>query len=673
MSPSVSVSYRLLDTGWLASVKSEDGWQIIIWDDLLTYYASGLVKLRAGIGDDAGVFEGIPSVDVNNIYISSNNDRDDYTTPGLAPSVYSGLLRLLAQSLMGAQRTDDIHSLEDLCSEIATRLPVGLADYAYPDPKRTGCIRAPNGDYWLVFMKDQRGTTPTFTWEGKAFAVRLTPSADFNVLNQKIHSGEIPSTDAELADGFVLGYCELATVTDEFDNIVLDYVIFSDYEADGFNEETDAFATLFSKTDDLETFTPYETQASKDRYASIMNFMWGWTWKWQMRGKDDEKLPGGVVITGKEASTSETYRYHAGYVFHVAKISFEFDEFNRPSLTYDVGDWYHTMINTPANPAFYLDGTEEIGAANGLYATYPPRSMSPNIYSFSIPGQNLDVPNIIYAWFDQDGVFNSIRERRTYVTVSEVVTISYVTGITVCACTVWRIADSIRHMRLPGLFLYKGESSTTDIETVWTGKGYSDGYYLPGGEWNEYYGITWSENDNYQGARSVLYVHSNPGVFWLVQEKGPSSGWRTSIGGVDNESDPPVDASYGIWRWVYKEGYYNLHINDDLPCHVSNCFATTSDYEVEYTRLDIAKNTLSTGKELITVLDPSESELLSGLYDEIKALPPNTEDDIYTVPDFYLYSRPAFNISGYLYAEVPLDGLCTTCIETAPSVWIGAA
>jgi hypothetical protein len=460
-------------------------------------------------------------------------------------------------------------------------------------------------------------------------------------------------------------------VSDGLGGEILDYVVFSDYESSGFNEETDDFAQLFSQTDDLALSIPYETQESKDRYASIMNFMWGWTWKWQMRGKDDEKLPGGVVITGKEASTSETFIYHAGYVFHVAKVSFEFDEFNRPSLTYDVGDWYHTVIYTPANPVFYLDGTEEIGAANRLSAT---RTTSPNINSISIPGQDLNIPNIIYAWFDSDGVLNSIQERRAYVTVSESVVTTYVSGVTVCACTIWRIEETTQVLKYAGLFLAKEGIETTDIEYTSIGKTYSDGYYTPEGGWNQYYGLVFREYDGYQSGGSVLYVSSKPGVFWLVLEKGPRSGWTYSyynyqtLEEINTESDPPVDLSIGVWKRVGFDGTLPLFTVPELPCGVDNCFSDSESASYDYNLVSLSKNTLSTGKDLITVLSPSESERLSGLYDEINALPPNT-----TVPDFYLYSRPAFNISGYLYAEVHLDGLCGECIESAQSRWIGAA
>jgi hypothetical protein len=203
-------------------------------------------------------------------------------------------------------------------------------------------------------MQDKRTDAPDLEWQGKAVAVRLAPSVEFLGLNNAIQEGAIQAEDAALADAFVLGYCAPATVIDEDGGSGLDYVILSDYQSDGFDEETDNFAKLFSTTDYLDTHVPPETPASKDAYAEIMWFMWGWVWRWQMRGADDEKEPAAVIITGKQAYAGTITSYYAGLVLRVTTVSFSFDEDGKPSLVYDYGPWYHTTFNNNATLSYYF-------------------------------------------------------------------------------------------------------------------------------------------------------------------------------------------------------------------------------------------------------------------------------------------------------------------------------
>jgi hypothetical protein len=506
-------------------------------------------------------------------------------------------------------------------------------------------------------MQDRRAEYPGLEWIGRAVAVKLTPINEFSELSRKIHSGEIPSEDAALADAFVLGYASPAKTDDGS----LDYIVLSDYEADEFDEETDDFAQLFSKTAEIETRTPVETSDSKNKYAEILWFMWGWVWKWQMRGKEDEKIPGAVIITGKQVRTSEAANYKAGYVFRQTKITFTFDEDNRPTMVYDVGDWYHTLINTSTNPVFYLENKEDIEASDAVESSTDPNTLASPLL---IAGQDLEESNVVYSWYDSEGDLNHITERRKSVTVSETITSTVLTGIAPCTAQTWTRIETEIVLKFYGIYLTKDGDAGTDVEYTSILHEYTE----------EYYGLGWNERiAEYNGNGSMLYVSSSPGVFWLVQEQGPATGWTfdQTCPGLDpptethTESSPPMNRLVGIWNRTGTDG--SLPLYDTIPGHPSGCLNDCNTADFEYERVSVSKNTLCTGKELITTLDIDQSDVLSNLFD---AIGDNFPDP---VPDLLLYSRPAYNINGYLYADIPLSGLCTECIETRQSVWIGGA
>ena len=655
----ITENYLLMDTGWLGGHATVSGWQIAIWDDLIEYYRTGLVKLYAGIEENSEKFQGTPpNIDENNQYISYNNDRDNYAWPGFPPSAYSGLTRLLAQSLMGAQRTDDIHSLDDLYQEIRNRMPVDFFPYSTLDPKQTCCIRAPNGDYWLLLMQDRRDAQ-TKEWQGKAIGVRLFPSYHFMSLNDQIHAGDLRDEDAARADAFVLGYCTLGVDP-------LDYVVFSDYTMPGFDEETDDFASLFSKTPGLVAWdinnnviplSPPETVESINTYAKILPWSWGWVCKWQMRGAPDEKEPGAVIILGKESiatSSAGGTSTFIGYVLRETILTFDFQD-NRPSLVFTSKPW----VCLPIQPhTLVYVGDEELIATDVLE-----RSGHVHYLDVHTTEQNLTEEFSVYSWYDANAELNSLAfciypdRTTTYSTGSH-------NGYGGCPAsgTIYITTDTDL---VTGFFLVApnralSRGTVTRVYESWTIRyGSLDGEIA-----------NFTTNGHGIGGSGTPYVSSTPGVLWFIQEPaGPTSGWTQIYYPLNPEGDPIYTQSepqpqltLGSWHSRREQGDLMTYDPDGVDCLVYAQIDRT-DYHLE----DFSRNILSTGKDLIIGLTQAETERLAASVDEIYSSYPNP------VPNIPLYARAAYLSDGYLYGNFHPDGLCTECIETRAGAWIGSA
>jgi hypothetical protein len=382
-----------------------------------------------------------------------------------------------------------------------------------------------------------------------------------------------------------------------------------------------------------------------------------------MRGAPDEITPGAVVITGKEIITGEGYNYPSGYVMKQTIVDIVFDENNRPSLSYTPGPYYYFSMSSVCRVYYVGDG--EVGGTNIL----PTASFGE--VSVEVSGQDIDITTIMYSWFDNNGDLNSITRRDHGIDIAESSTITYQEGITVCACTVWKATETTRTYTLPQLYLEKNGVSLDDVEYTSVETQYVDGWYTETG-WNGYYGISWSEGERYIGGESAVFVSSTPGVFWLVREKGPDTGWYEEVNDFINPtvittSDPPAALEYGVWKEVFKEGFWDLYIDGESSCDVSNCFVDVNHIRRDYERIAAAKNILSTGKGFIETLVDGTSESLANLEQDIQDNLPSV------VPDISLFATAAYNINGYLYADMPLAGLCLECIESGFGSWIGGA
>lgn len=241
-----------VEHGWLTGNYAE--WIIYTWS-AITGYLSGL-----------GV-----SIGTSGEYTSAIPTREVLDTP----RVFSGLTRLLVQSLVGAGRR---------MSEI---LPDGWPD----DPKQIGCIRSPDGVYWL-------------TWASSAgiLAARLsTPPAGSRLLRE-IQEGAYTGQDAEIADTMILGTQSLALVDGDPDIVEL---------------------IPASDTDLVEFYADY---------AATM--AWGWCWRHQRRGASDEHQCGAVCTNYRAIDPTNVSARYVSFdiVTRLATLTISWTDGDRKSV-----------------------------------------------------------------------------------------------------------------------------------------------------------------------------------------------------------------------------------------------------------------------------------------------------------------------------------------------------
>jgi hypothetical protein len=316
--PVPDVPSVVVEHGWLTGTTS--AWTIYTWSSLASYLAANGITIGSS-GE----------------YATTLTARPD---PADKPHLYSGLARLLIQALVGAGR------------DLTEILPSGWTG----GPNNIGCIRSPDGVYWITSAGS----------DGIKAAMLATP-ASLATVAAEAEAGTLSGLDQEIADAAVLGAQTLVA---------------------------DSEVELIASTDeDLIDF--YDNSAT--------NMAWGWCWRYQQRGADDEYVSGAVSTNYRSYDDSSAYNYHSFDVYTQAcflEISWT-DGVPSGALTLNAE--HATLLG---------DQTERTSRKNLLlFATddqqniriiHYARSSSDGLFTTSTP------PHNILNWYDEAGDLQTI-------------------------------------------------------------------------------------------------------------------------------------------------------------------------------------------------------------------------------------------------------------------------
>jgi hypothetical protein len=271
-----------VEHGWLTG--STGAWTIYTWSSLAAYLAG----------------QGI-SIGADGEYATTITGR---VTPTDRPHLYSGLARLMVQSLVGAGRA------------LSALMPSGWT----ADPLTIGCIRSPSGVYWL-----------TKASSAGIFAARLSTPVSMADVAALAESGTLSGWDQERADAWVLGMQELADGPD-----IVELVASAD-------------------TDLTEFYADYKA-----------NLVWGWCWRYQSRGAADEHISGALSTNYRARNTtSPAYRYVSFDCYtQLAKLDISW-ALERPSgnitLEAEHAFWMgdQTGLSVPTNKLLFVTGDQQ--------------------------------------------------------------------------------------------------------------------------------------------------------------------------------------------------------------------------------------------------------------------------------------------------------------------------
>ena len=199
------------------------------------------------------------------------------TAPTLNPATFSGLARLFIQSIQSVGRP-----LTYYLSQLGVM-------WTGTTGKNIGLIRSPTGEYWM-----------TRCAASGLLVAKMTVPAAYTDLAVLADSGTLSALGQRIADATILSVLELA--------------------------KTGSTPIQYS-------LIHYSSTDWQNVYGSDNKFVekfWGWAWKYQNRKRNDEFVPGAVIVTHKYTPSSSV---PLTIEFNECNLSFTWDEAGIPSAS----------------------------------------------------------------------------------------------------------------------------------------------------------------------------------------------------------------------------------------------------------------------------------------------------------------------------------------------------
>jgi hypothetical protein len=343
----------IMENGWMWTdidynefgIGTVMGHTIYVWDEIIQNMPGIVLRYEYDVNNPDAVqpgsmsMMGLPELDADNSYQTTIEDRQQpITYSEYEPHRYSGLARLFMQAKRGAGRTflTDFH-------DYTTKIGAG--------PGNMGCIRSPQGNYWIVYAA-----------RTGVYAVRLGLEEQYAFLDAAARNAAGESTFLRnVADAIVLASA--------------------------------------LPTGDVVTLVPYLDASLESVYidsvsgSSLNSLAWGWCWKWQTRTGPDEFSPGAVIVTHASYGISTDWRIFS----RKSQMTFGWD-------TDENGQEVPTATITNAGEWRFAPGAASsriLTCDNALtyWRLYPPPSSG---------GFSLAEDGTILAWYNPDGSEGSV-------------------------------------------------------------------------------------------------------------------------------------------------------------------------------------------------------------------------------------------------------------------------
>jgi hypothetical protein len=291
------------------------------------------------------------SLDGTGAYVSTVTRTESQTV--LYPEEYSGLTRLLVQAFVGSGR------------DITEIIPSGWSTAG----TSLGLVRSPAGVYWLCNVGNGIGLKMS----------RLDVPEAMAPVAAKVQSGVYPAALAKLAEATVLGALTLASPEDTVTVLLHTELPFSDVYA-----------------------------------ASQVQQHWGWCWRYQMRGADDEHDCGAVVLTRRfQAYTAGGNPYGRTLKFMEWVLDITFTD-GRPNATLEKTlDSYVQPTNMLGDRVFFISKS----STNNVLRTFIYNTSTWNLVE---PVGNTEDHGVLASCYGYDGAIDHLEVVGRYIDEVEI-------------------------------------------------------------------------------------------------------------------------------------------------------------------------------------------------------------------------------------------------------------